>query len=205
MYALRWCVDLQTMSTTLRIAVNNGLTILNPGISRRPPRKQAIWAQCYEYIQNPIFFLLQLDNLNDAALIQFKAQLRTAGVALKTPKTKIMAKVLRNTPYSCLADAATGFMGIAITKRPHNELRTALQVLRAHPNITLLGGKIHTQPFTVEGMSDIIQNVADRHMLQAELVASIEQVAQSLTLELQRASTSLTALLTRHISHNQDK
>lgn len=185
--------------------LRSNLATASSGIARYPPRKQLTWAQCQTYIQSPIFFLLQIDNLNYSGQLQLKSQLRSLGLSLKTPKAHILAKVLETTPQRCLADSVCGFVGLATSSRPPHELAGAVNMLKSHPNVLLLGGKVLTHSFTAEGLQDIITNIGDHQTLQMKTTLSINSAALVLMKQLEKAQIGLVSLLLQRISLEEDK
>lgn len=170
------------------------------GTSRYPPRKQLIWSQCQEYLRRNVLLLVQLDNLNSQDRQSFKTQLGQLGLSLKSPKPRILRKVLRLSRHSCLAPAVVGTTALAISNREPGELKAALKFLKTHGKSLLIAGKIGETPFAAEGINDIVCNVPRIAALQASMAELLMLPAQSLVAELQRAPAALASALSQHLA-----
>ena len=176
------------------------LATVSRGLSSKyPPRKQLTWSQCQAYIKAPVMLLVQLDNLDTPTRLALKAKLSPLGLSLKTPKAHILKKAIRQSDIRELEPSIVGFMGVATSRREPSDLLEALRMLNSHTKITLIGGKVGTHAFTLEGISSIVAEVPPMQQLRGQLVGLLQSPAQIMSSMLQRAPQALASALNQHL------
>lgn len=159
------------------------------------PRKRLIWEQCQRYLKHQSFVLLQLDNLGTKDRLHLKDQLRSMGLALKTPKTHILRRAMRTLGYGSLQEGVVGFIGMAVSHRPLPELQAAILHIRNQSRAMLLGGRFASYTFTHSGMIDLATNCPTAEQLRRDLLAGLIRPGVSVAALLTQAQQTLCTLL----------
>lgn len=173
-------------------------------IPKYTPRKQLTWAQCHDYLKSPVLIFIQLNNLDTPTRMAVKSKLRSLGLHLKSPKAHIMRKVVRQSPFSNLEGSIIGPTSLLLSMKDPSELREGIQYISSQNRALIVGGKIDTHTFSVDGIKTAILDTPSLTNLRATLIHVLLNPSISLKNSLNSSPTALAALLERRQQHALD-
>ncbi len=188
-----------------RVAPKRTSSVTTPALAGNsyPPEKQLIWNQCQSYLGRNVFILIQLDNLDSKAKLEFKITVSKLGCSLKTPKGAILRKALRLSPFHSLEPSIVGTMGLIVSSREPHELSELVRFVKSHKRATLIGGKIGSHSFSTEGINEACTQWPSELSLKMQMVGLLQGPSRHLANALNSAPASLLASIDQHIKIRQ--